>query len=141
MMGGAGDDSYVVNNRRDTVSEDANEGTDTVISSVSYALGANIENLTLTGGEFINGAGNDLNNVLTGNRVRNRLDGGAGADTMAGGKGNDTYVVDDVGDTVSENASEGTGHGPKLGELCAGRQYREADLDRGWGHRRHGPMI
>ncbi len=36
------------------------------------------------------------------------LDGGAGADVMAGGVGNDRYVVDNVGDTVIEDADAGT---------------------------------
>ena len=61
-----------------------------VFLSVSYSLGANVENLTLTSGGNINGIGNDLNNVLTGNSGNNILDGGLGADTMIGGAGNDS---------------------------------------------------
>ena len=63
-------------------------------SSVSYALGADVENLTLTGTGSINATGNTLANTLTGNAGNNILDGGAGNDTMIGGAGNDTYVVD-----------------------------------------------
>jgi trimeric autotransporter adhesin len=107
LSGGAGNDTYVVSTG-DSVVENPNEGTDTVQSNVTYALGTNVENLTLTGTAVINGTGNTLANQLTGNAASNVLDGSAGNDTMAGGAGNDTYVVDAAGDVVTENAGEGT---------------------------------
>jgi Ca2+-binding RTX toxin-like protein len=107
MVGGAGNDTYVVNVATDVVTELANEGTDTVQSSVTYTLTANVENLTLTGTTAINGTGNALNNTLIGNSANNRLTGGAGNDTLNGGAGNDLLYGGNGNDTFTFNKGDG----------------------------------
>jgi Ca2+-binding RTX toxin-like protein len=99
LSGGDGDDSYVIASAADTVVEKADEGTDTVQASISYVLGANVENLILTGAAAINGTGNELDNILTGNSAAN---------VLSGGDGDDIYVIASAADTVVENADEGT---------------------------------
>jgi Ca2+-binding RTX toxin-like protein len=108
LIGGTGNDSYYVDNTTDSITENANEGTDSVFSTVTYTLTTNIENLTLQGTTAINGTGNDFNNIITGNTGNNVLTGGTGADTLIGGAGNDSYYVDNTADSITENLNQGT---------------------------------
>ncbi|WP_137909689.1 beta strand repeat-containing protein, partial [Dolichospermum planctonicum] len=108
LIGGAGNDSYYVDNTADSITENANEGTDSVFTTVTYTLTTNTENLTLQGTTAINGTGNELNNIITGNTANNQLNGGTGADTLIGGAGNDSYYVDNTADIITELVSQGT---------------------------------
>ena len=110
LTGGAGDDIYIYNDAADTIVENPGEGSDTIRTAVSFVLpdaAQNIENLTLTGTDNINGTGNTTGNVLTGNSGNNVLSGGAGNDSMSGGLGNDIYTVDSAGDVVIEALNAG----------------------------------
>ena len=79
MVGGIGNDILSVDDVGDVVTEVVGEGTtDRVDSSITYTLGAEVENLNLTGGDAINGTGNALANVINGNGGANQLFGGGG---------------------------------------------------------------
>jgi Ca2+-binding RTX toxin-like protein len=123
MSGGLGDYVYVVDHIGDVVEEFVAEGRDTVQSSMSYTLSANLENLTVTG-TALDGTGNETRNVIAGNSRNNVLSGlggkddlfggdgndtligGAGADEMAGDAGDDLYLYG-AGDTIFEEAGAG----------------------------------
>jgi len=116
LRGGAGNDTYLVDSSGDVVDETGGSGTDTVISSVSQVLGAGVDHLELGGFGDLSGTGNSLHNRLVGNSGSNALsgeggndtlDGGLGADQLAGGSGDDSYHVDNLQDTVAEQAGGG----------------------------------
>ncbi len=107
LRGGLDDDTYIVDDAGDVVTEQSNQGSDRVIASIDYRLGSNLENLTLGGSADLSGTGNAFNNNIVGNSGANTINGGAGADTMAGGSGNDTYIVDSISDVIIEIAGEG----------------------------------
>lgn len=83
LIGGLGNDVYSIDRSTDQVIEDATGGTDTVRSTISHVLGANLENLMLLGSGNISATGNASNNVLTGNGGSNRFDGAGGIDTVS----------------------------------------------------------
>nr|UOP04417.1 hypothetical protein LVJ77_08930 [Conchiformibius kuhniae] len=103
LAGEAGNDTYVIDHTDDTVTETANNGTDTVHSYIDYTLGDHVENLHLFG-DALNGTGNALSNHIVGNARDNVLAGKGGTDTLTGGAGKDVFVFSDLlsVDTVTD---------------------------------------
>ena len=141
LAGGASDDTYVGGS---VLIEEADGGVDTVESSGSSTLGANFENLTLTGTPVIipgftffsdfSGTGNDFANVIVGSAYRDVIDGKGSADTMSGGAGDDRYVVDTrATSSASWSAAARTSSKPRCRSRLV-RECREADAHR---HREH----
>lgn len=92
MAGGTHNDTYVIGISGDTVMEAPNEGFDTVRTSISLSLQANVERMAMTGGGNLNGNGNSLNNAIFGTVGNNLLNGALGNDTITGGAGADTIA-------------------------------------------------
>src|SRR5262249_6827272 len=113
LVGGKGDDVYMVDDASDKVVESiangAGGGYDTVVAYSDYSIAdlANIDRLRLAG-NATHGARDGLDNTIEGQYLSDDvLDGGKGADRMEGYSGNDTYYVDNVNDFVFEAAKEG----------------------------------
>jgi Ca2+-binding RTX toxin-like protein len=113
MAGGMGSDVYYVYNVGERIIEAAGEGTgtDTVLASVGYTMGAGqavemlradagTTGLTLGGNGFNNniasGGGNDR---VTGGDGSDKLAGGVGGDTLSGGAGTDK-LTGDIGNDI-----------------------------------------
>ncbi len=115
MVGGKGNDIYIVDNVGDQIFEYAGGGTDLVKSSVDFSIFStlDVENITLTG-SAVQALGNVYHNVLTGNDGNNILNGFTGGDTLIGGKGDDIYIVFGTNDVVSETLTKANGGGGDL---------------------------
>lgn len=123
MTGGVGDDTYRVNIAGDRVVELADEGIDTVEADISYTLRDNLENLVLTeAAGYSRGAGNALDNVITGNSATNRILGGAGDDVITGGGGDDWLYGEAGADRFVFGAR--SGH-DRIGDFTAGEDRIE----------------
>jgi serralysin len=127
LVGGFGDDIYIVNVPGTSTIEAAEQGIDEVQTSLAvYALQDNIENLTIirsispfTSSFYQSsvGVGNELNNILRGGDAYDEIFGRGGDDILYGGgvasnlllgqQGSDTYISEIAGDTVIEFAGEG----------------------------------
>jgi hypothetical protein len=107
LGGGAGNDSLDGDIGNDTLFGDF--GNDTLIGGAGHdTLDGWTGNDLLKGGSgndsLLGASGRD---TLTGSSGNDMLDGGAGDDQMTGGDGNDVYVVDSIGDIVTETSGQG----------------------------------
>jgi Ca2+-binding RTX toxin-like protein len=100
LVGGVGNDTYYVDAAKDIVTENTNEGTDTVIASFTFTIGKDIEQLILSGSVAINGNGNALANSISGNAAANSINGAAGNDSISSGDGSDTIIGGAGDDTI-----------------------------------------
>ncbi|HEX8622332.1 MAG TPA: calcium-binding protein [Allosphingosinicella sp.] len=137
MVGRAGSDIYYVDNAGDVIVEVAGGGSYDEVrvrGLASYTLPDQVEKLTSLTNAAFTGTGNGLANEMNGTNAvdtfyggagadvlnggagndwlygegdHDRLDGGPGSDNMSGGLGNDTYIVDSVGDVVTEPGNGG----------------------------------
>jgi Ca2+-binding RTX toxin-like protein len=121
LLGGAGNDTYVGVATGDVITEAVGGGTDEVQTALgSYTLGANLENLSYTGGGTFSGTGNALGNKMVGgenNDSLNGLDGddllqgGGGTDSLNGGNGHDELRGNGGGDSLNGGAGNDTLNG------------------------------
>jgi Ca2+-binding RTX toxin-like protein len=102
---GISNDTYTVVAASDVIVENVGGGTDTVQTSLSYTLPAEIENVALLGASAVSGTGNAVANTLTGNGAANFLSGLAGNDSLSGGAGGDTLVGGSGSDTLTGGAN------------------------------------
>ena len=131
MAGGNGHDLYRVDDSRDTITELAGQGTDSVFSSADYVLPAHVENLILTA-QAVRGTGNGENNRLTGNAAGNLLRGEGGNDWIDGRGGNDDIRGGHGSDTLYGGAGNdrlmgGTDAYPIRDEYSGLRYWRDTN--------------
>jgi serralysin len=110
MIGGAGNDTYVVTRANDVIVEQLNGGTDVVSTNLStYLLPDNVENFVYTGTTGVTATGNALANTFSGGAGNDTFNGGGGNDTLNGGTGTNTAIysglITDYGFTLNANGS------------------------------------
>jgi len=97
LIGGTGNDLFIVNSSSDAVVNTATTANDTLQSSISNRLTANVNALVLTGTGNLTGTANSANDILVSN---------SGVDTLVGGSGNDLFIINNSADVI-QNATAG----------------------------------
>ncbi|WGD49482.1 VCBS domain-containing protein [Bradyrhizobium sp. CB1650] len=106
LIGGAGNDTFVVTNAATVIQENPNEGTDTVQTTLStLQLSANVERLVYTGSGSFSSTATAAGETITGGVGADTLgDGGFANVTLRGGGGADTFTVTNAQTIVTETA-------------------------------------
>jgi Ca2+-binding RTX toxin-like protein len=99
LIGGSGNDLFIVNNSADVIQDTSTTATNSVQSSVSFSLAANVNSLTLTGTSALMGTANSGADTLTSN---------SGVDTLIGGSGNNTFVINNSSDVLQDTSTTAT---------------------------------
>jgi Ca2+-binding RTX toxin-like protein len=101
LIGLFGNDTYSVGDARTVIVEQAGQGSDTAVTSVSYTLGAGVsvevfaaQNAASTTGLRL--GGNELAQTIAGTAGADTIAGGGGRDVLLGGAGADTFVIGTV---------------------------------------------
>lgn len=128
LTGGSGSDTYVIDSPKDKIVENADQGIDLVLASVSFTLAANVENITLTGSKAINGTGNSGSNAMTGNNAPNKLVGAGGNDTLNGGSGNDVLMGGAGRDKLYGGAGADDLHGGAGADVFAFKAIKDSAI-------------
>jgi serralysin len=109
LQGGTGNDTYYVTRTGDSIIEFAGEGSDRLITSMSYTLSAGQEIETLSaanqsGTAALDLTGNDYGQLIFGNNGGNTMSGNGGADQLAGFGGDDILLGGDGDDLLNGGA-------------------------------------
>ena len=126
MIGGKGDDTYVVDSIGDQIIEFANEGSDTVRTTLaSYTIASTLENLAFVGSGPFTGNGNARANVVTGGGANDILHGAGGSDRLNGANGRDNLSGDDGNDTLDGGSGRDKLAGGNGNDTLFGRDFND----------------
>ena len=101
LIGLFGNDTYAVGDARMMIIEQAGQGFDTAVTSVSYTLGAGVSVEVFAAQDRVSTVGlrltgNELAQTIAGTAGADTLSGGGGRDVLIGGAGADTFVIGTV---------------------------------------------
>ena len=130
FIGGAGNDTFIVQSVQVTVVEEKAGGTDLLQIAdprrgMKYVMAANVDNAELVNATDTNVTGNAIGNVNKGNAARNALYGAGGADTLRGMGGDDVLH----GGNGSDVLYGGTGRDKLTGGAGADRFVFDTKAD------------